>query len=303
MRFPPFAGRRAFTLIELLVVIAIIAVLISLLLPAVQQAREAARRTQCRNNLKQIGLAMHNHNDTYRIFPMGANPQLYSPLVAVLPFMDQANLQNLYDFDKSYDDADNQAALASSLSIYLCPTMVLPREVPLVSCGEIGGPTSYGCSMGTTEGSFGGPGSITDGLFSGYNGLVTPIAYRFRDIIDGTSNTLMCGEFNYQLQDLTWTTTPGFPPPTCPDDPAMEGQPRWGSHRWGVGYPYGSLGCTAGDFNVNLAVNQTTWRSDHAGGAHFLLADGHVLFVSESVDADLLDHLATRAGREVIGEF
>ena len=301
----PRSRRRysfGFTLIELLVVIAIIAVLISLMLPGVQQAREAARRSQCQNNLKQIGLAMHNYHDVYQRFPMGANPQLYSPLVAVLPFVEQTNLQDLYDFDQSYSSPENQEVLSRSLDLYLCPTMVLPRAVPLVTCGEVGGPTSYGCSMGTGEGSY-SPGGDTDGMFSGYNGLVTPVCYRFRDIIDGASNTVMAGELNYQLEDLKWTTAPRFPPATCPDDPSMEGKTRWGSHRWGVGYPYGALGCTAGDFNVNLAVNQTTWRSDHPGGAHFLLADGHVKFVSESIDADLLDHLVTRAGREVVGEY
>ena len=281
---------RGFTLIELLVVIAIIAILIALLLPAVQQAREAARRTQCKNNLKQIGLAMHNYHDVYAAFPMGANRQVYGPLVAVLPFLDQANLQNLYDFDLYYTHADNEAAISSDVTTYLCPTMVLRRAVPEETCREPGAPTSYGCSMGTHNGAV----TATDGMFTGYDGFSSPRPVRFRDVTDGTSATILAGEFNYQLEDYLWS---GF---SCP---ALAGQTRWGSHRWAPGYPAVSLGSTSGDFNVNLNVNRETWRSDHIGGAQFVLADGSCRFVSENIDADVLDNLAARNDGEVLSEF
>jgi len=279
--------RAAFTLIELLVVIAIIAILIALLLPAVQSARAAARRSQCKNNLKQIGLAMHNYHDIYSSLPMGANSQVYGPFVAILPSLDAENLQSLYDFDLYYTDAANAEAINTVLPVYLCPSMTLPRAVPDALCDEPGAPGSYGASMGTSQ-------LVGDGLFAGYDGFTAPIPVRFRDVTDGLSSTLMCGEFNYQLEDYLWSAF------SCP---ARAGESRWGSHRWAPGYPGVSLGHTDGDFNVSTNANRTTWRSDHPGGAHFLLADGTVHFVTETIDAEVLDGLATRNGEEDVAEF
>mgnify|MGYP003630338571 CR=1 FL=1 len=288
--------RRAFTLIELLVVIAIIAILIALLLPAVQQAREAARRSSCKNNMKQIGLAMHNYHDVHTSLPMGVNVLQYSPFVAILPYLEQTNLQNLYDFDIGYSTPTNLIAINQTIPVFLCPTMVIPRAVPLVSCNEPGAPTSYGASMGLHEGSDDGSAGNPDGMFPGRNYETTPPT-RFRDVTDGLTNTIMCGEFNYRLEDYTWSSY------TCGGDPSTHGTPRWGGHRWGGGYPGVAMGDTSGDFNVNLTANRLTWRSDHVGGAHFLLGDGSVRFVSENIDAGTLDSLATKAGGEVIGEY
>ena len=283
-------NRRAFTLIELLVVIAIIAILIGLLLPAVQQAREAARRTQCKNNLKQIGLAMHNYHDVYGSFPMGANSQIYGPFVAILPYLEQANLQNLYDFDLYYTHTENREAINTNVAAYLCPSMVLKRNVPEPRCGEPGAPCSYGASMGTHNGAMGD----TDGMFTGYDGFTNPKPVKIRDVTDGTSSTIMCGEFNYRLEDYLWSSF------TCS---ALGGQSRYGAHRWAPGYPGVSLGSSSGDLNVNLSVNRETWRSDHVGGVQILLTDGSCRFISENLDADLLDDLSARNDGNIVSEY
>jgi prepilin-type processing-associated H-X9-DG protein len=131
-------------------------------------------------------------------------------------------------------------------------------------------------------------------MFTGYDGFTAPKPVRMRDVTDGSTNTIMVGEFNYQLEDYLWSSF------TCA---ALGGEPRWGSHRWAPAYPGVSLGSTAGDFNVNLNANRETWRSDHTGGAQFLLADGSCRFVSENIDAVTLDNLAARADGNVVGEF
>ncbi|HAH44033.1 MAG TPA: prepilin-type cleavage/methylation domain-containing protein, partial [Planctomycetaceae bacterium] len=125
-----FRTRRGFTLIELLVVIAIIAILIALLLPAVQQAREAARRTQCKNNLKQIGLALHNYVGTHRTFPLetyygqraDGSYHYSSWIPQILSYFDQAALGNLYDHDSSFWDLNNQDAIEKKLTLFECPS-------------------------------------------------------------------------------------------------------------------------------------------------------------------------------------
>ncbi|MGE4004036.1 MAG: DUF1559 domain-containing protein, partial [Planctomycetaceae bacterium] len=121
-----------------------------------------------------------------------------------------------------------------------------------------------------------------------------PKCIRIRDVVDGTTNTILVGEFNYQLEDYRWSAF------TCP---ALAGQSRWGSYRWAPGYPGVSLGDTSGDFKVNLNANRLTWRSDHPGGAHFLIGDGSVHFAGENIDAALLDNLAARDDGNVVGEF
>ena len=281
------ASRFGFTLIELLVVMAIIAILVGISLPAVSQVREAARRTTCSNNLRQIGIGMNNYHTAKRELPQGTNPLIVGPFVHILPYLEQPTLHHLYDFDKYYTDPHNMNAINKTLAIYLCPSMDLPRKVPALACNEPGGPSSYGCSMGTN--------SFDDnGLFAGYSGFRAQKPVRIKDITDGASNTIMCGEWNYKLEDYLWSDW------TCPH---KAGTPRWGNHRWAVGYPGVSLGHTGGDFNVNKSENRSTWRSDHIGGANFLFADGSTKFLQDTIDPTILDNLATRAGFEVGTDF
>lgn len=287
---PRTPRRNGFTLIELLVVMAIISILMALLLPAVQQTREAARRTQCRNNLHQIGLAFHNFGDTTRVLPYGSTLEFYSAFATALPMFEQVQLHENYDFTQTYTIPENTAALNENISSFKCPSMWLPREVPDQLCNEIGGVGSYAVCEGT-----GSYMTECDGLFpmnwAAYGIANEPV--RFEDIKDGTSHTIMVGELNYQMEDYLWTASSS----SCP---ARAGEIRWGGARWGVGYPGISMANTSGTFNENSYANYTSFKSDHTGGAFFLFADGSVAFVGEGIEPDILDALATRDGNEVV---
>ena len=198
--------RNAFTLIELLVVIAIIAILIALLLPAVQQAREAGRRTQCRNNLKQLGLAIHNYESTMTCLPPTAvivrlpNNSLWTsylgPHSRLLPYIEQGNTYNAINVNTSYGDPANLPAVARVIPMFLCPSE--PRSEPVVnaSFGTIGG-VNYTFCMGdwfVWAGPDGGP--QTRSAF-GVN-----LSRRMRDFTDGTSNTLWMSEVSRVLRQV-----------------------------------------------------------------------------------------------------
>jgi len=301
--------QSAFTLIELLVVIAIIAILIALLLPAVQQAREAARRTQCKNNLKQIGLAIHNYHDVYTTFPNinaggVANSSLsgVSLFASILPMIDQANTFNQFDFNKANTDPANQAVVSQQLPFYLCPSSPMRRPVP--SCDSDNGraPGNYAVCMGSIDFNqywsfFGAPQPDLNGAVV-YSDSVTGKT-RIRDILDGTSNTLLIGETAYNLPDYLFSSG------------SCVGDRRYSFTYWANPFP-GSTACTTQyDFNpfdiADDGIFDPNWtrsfRSDHEGGVQFVLADGSVRFISENINADLLDALATRSGGEVIGEY
>lgn len=280
-----------FTLVELLVVIAIIGILVSLLLPAVQSAREAARRMQCSNNLKQIGLALHNYESSHGKFPVGSwQSNFIGPLVGILPFMEQANNYDQWNFSLNYTHPFNATVSAQRIEPYLCPSMVLPREVPLVAARETGGPSSYLLCEGTDDWM-----QQSDGVFGlhwptfGYNNPNR----RFSDIRDGTSNTLFGGETVYNYQDYLWSASTPVP---------YRGTVRFGTARWVVGYPAISLGTTLKPFNVHTFAALGGFASQHAGGGgNFLYADGSVHFVSQNVDVVVYNASATRAGGEAPG--
>ncbi|WP_261362968.1 DUF1559 domain-containing protein [Rubinisphaera margarita] len=320
---------KGFTLIELLVVIAIIAILVALLLPAVQQAREAARRSSCKNNLKQLGLALHNYEATHSIFPPGGlgYPFVWSAHAQLLPFVEQAGLQNLLNYDYppmnafagSYDPvivAQNDTAAQISLAILVCPS-----DKDRVAGSAYGGISYPACAGSGLNGS----GTADDGAISNADGVIfSRSKIGFRDVIDGTSNTIAFGEqmlgdgtnsapnandYRHRVIELSMgtQTTPG----AC--DPATA--TTWSGQR-GAKWVNGHLADTMYNhwYGPNSAVNAdchngyhnfalVSARSAHQGGVQVELVDGSCRFVSENIDLTTWRNLATRSGGEVIGEF
>jgi len=299
--------RHGFTLIELLVVIAIIAILIALLLPAVQQAREAARRTQCRNNLKQIGLALHNYHDTFQRFPFGSietrsGQPTWESLgglstgwawsAYILPYIDQANVYNQIDFSKyMVNPADtspvqlqNTAIIATPIPVILCPSDVAPSvEITPASGTEVmQAVTSYCGNAGSFNGAQNGDDPRrSDGFF--YRHYPTSTAFqaiRIRDITDGTTNTAMVVEHAY-LNSKSDEVRVG-----------SIGRKRW----------YGAMNddlVEGGNINRLVVEGQRqmnpplaladserrrTPSSQHEGGCFVLLGDGSVRFISENIN-------------------
>lgn len=264
---------QGFTLIELLVVIAIIAVLIALLLPAVQQAREAARRTQCRNNLKQWGLALHNYHETANTFPMGANVAQWLWRAALLPYIDQATVYNRINFNDPNQCFTAAAAIPAPkptevlIPVYVCPTDPNSGKLYPNHFGVGHMPTDYlgvfGSNLSTTS----------DGLYA-YISRV-----KLSDVSDGATNTLAIGERGIPV-DLYW----GW---------GLCGSSALDAY---LGFEYGFRN----DSDPNYLYH---FWSKHPGGAHFLMLDGSVRFISYNTDANTMLALATRAKGEVVGEF
>ncbi|WP_010584191.1 DUF1559 family PulG-like putative transporter [Schlesneria paludicola] len=332
---------RGFTLIELLVVIAIIAILIALLLPAVQQAREAARRVQCKNNLKQIGLAMHNYESSHASFPPGrvGFPMVFSAHAALLPYYDGGNLYNLIDFNTAPTFVEppvvpySQNVIAAMTRI---PTFLCPSDLGTVQ-GNSYGPTNYVVCTGsgatpTARYIRRGDGVMMDVKLLGVT--------KFRDVLDGLSNTVAASE-----QTLGNGYTAGgngsgsIPASTTPVSPSQQvlnltaaqndtitgtdtslancvvgAAGSWSGTR-GAKWLNGHFGDTL--YNHGLTPNSKTFdcgnnshnagltaaRSRHPGGVHVLLCDGSTRLVGDNIDVTIWQGLASKAGGEVLGEF
>ncbi len=293
-----FRSRRSgFTLIELLVVIAIIAILIALLLPAVQQAREAARRSDCKSKLKQLGVAMHNHHDVYNALPMGqtgtqtavadltncgssnhtGNRSNWSAFL--LPYIEQNALYELID-PRSNNMQDHRDK--GPLPAYLCPSNI--EKDPDGSDVDFTDYLSYAGSQGTILPETCGRGGGNGGVFAHHNvhhGSFEERGIRFRDVTDGLSNTIMLGEVKDPW--FGWGDFNGG-----------------GIHDGGVQDPILGVRRHA-DWLIN--ANPRRFSSYHTGGAQFVACDGAVHFISESVDRDVWESLGTRGGREIDSAF
>jgi prepilin-type N-terminal cleavage/methylation domain-containing protein len=286
-------GRRAFTLVELLVVVAIIGILVALLLPAIQAAREAARRSSCTNKLKQIGLAVQNYHQALQHLPppkIGAGQfnALGGTFVALLPFLEEASRYDNYDRTKDVDDPVNLPITSQPVPIYMCPSMALNRTVPEPAAKEKLGPGSYMiCTRtdydkyGNLDGAFDNP--REDGRY----------VLGMQHITDGTSKTLLVGETNFSHQKMLWNGVP-----------ALNGTPMWGDQTWAHGYWALSWGHMAAKFETvynnsasySSPLSNRCFRSDHPGGVQFVLLDGSVMFLTSDSSPQLRRALVTRAG-------
>lgn len=310
--------RSGFTLIELLVVIAIIAILIALLLPAVQQAREAARRTQCKNNLKQVGLALHNYHDTHNTFPpgniRGALAVGHGPTawVHILPYVDQAPQYNRINFSTpgtwwhgtgGPPPGGPHGTTFNGFKVngFICPSSPLTDVRSFTNGGvttvwQRGSYTLIEGAVGISEV------STSNGIRSDSGMFTRDRNFNFRDMTDGSSNIVMVAEQSNWGRDAANTNN-------------VEYRSDGGDSLW-MGTDY-STGRCFGTTTVRYAINtrnstlsgasqqncNTPIQSAHTGGAHVLIGDGTVKFLSENMNFDTLRFLAARADGNVVGEF
>lgn len=333
--------RSAFTLIELLVVIAIIAILIALLVPAVQKVRDAAARLQCQNNLKQIGLAIHNYADSYKVLPPGSDSESFSLQAYILPYLEQQNLFNLISFNTAIVSGHGASFAISAANVtpaqtivpaYLCPSDWQP---PLCSNATTnpgatwaGGNYMYNSGSGNGNYYIGAP---TDGVFYQNSAL------RFTSITDGTSNTMFMSE---TLRGPGPNSSPSSPNPNPSRQPADYSTLCFPSTTTGTscngglvlaqlcaGTQTGTVYAYDGDravswiYGIQTRTSFNAWllpnsivndcaasgtgffaaRSLHSGGVNVLMGDGSVHFVVNSISMTTWQALATANGGEIIG--
>lgn len=301
-------SRSGFTLLELLVVIAIIAILVALLLPAVQQAREAARRTWCRNNLKEIGLAIHNFEGTYKSLPPGAvfrqagGIRRGSMFVYLMPYLEQSAVYDAYNLKMTDIEGTTfpSGELVASTTIpgLLCPSDSHPEKYNNLAAHN------YAASRGPTE-VWDNPACSCTHPWAGlelapidddyrFAGPFTRVGTRakFRDVTDGLTNTIFVGEVR----------------PECSE----HAQNGWAASNNGNGYcttliPINYDSCDPN--NADPCRRPCNWntevgfKSSHTGGAQFLLGDGSVHFLSENIDHQIYQYLGAKNDGKVVSEF
>jgi prepilin-type N-terminal cleavage/methylation domain-containing protein/prepilin-type processing-associated H-X9-DG protein len=301
--------RTGFTLVELLVVIAIIGILIGMLLPAVQSVREAARRTQCLNHLKQMALASQDYVGTHREFPSGYTfPERAFWSAYLLPHMEQQAVYDTLDLDGpwSTDGSANEAALAHFIGTFQCPSSGTPRSIPDGQGVPDRVPCNYlACAGGLNDRESGDPpyfddAKLADGLF------YVNSDSRMSEIKDGTSNTALIGEalFDFDLEGLDsvgspeivdhWYIGSDFVAPSFPDNSLDSSE---------------CLGSTAVPLNAHkfstssITDQEMCFSSRHPGGAQIAFADGHARFIGESIDPIVYSAIGSRSGGEIVGDL
>jgi len=278
--------------------------------PAVQKVRESASRIQCTNNLKQLGLALHNHHDARRGFPAARNPfpLVHSPQAHLLPFVEQDNLQKLVDFTQAPSSAANLAASQTVVPLFICPSDAINGRVP----GSVHAGTNYVANVGS--------GTISFGLIAAGDGVFIQSPLGFRDLVDGSSNTAAFSETLLGSGAGSPGPAPGNPLREVLEVPAG-GDPTPGACSGGSGTFSGLRSAKWIDghygnalYNHYFLPNAAAWdcgnghhnkalstaRSQHPGGVNVLYGDGSVRFVMNSISIDTWRALATRAGGEVV---
>ena len=325
-------SRAAFTLIELLVVIAIIGILVALLLPAVQKVREAANRTKCVNNLRQIGLALHHYADALSVFPpttlfpTGGPSNTWSAQARLLPYLEQGNLYQRIDFNAPYSTQPEVSVMR--IATYLCPSEVNDRPKLDSSGVPTHHPLTYACNLGVWQVFDPATGQGSDGAFSPNGNFAS------RHFTDGMSNTIAFAEvkaFTSQLKNGNNPAGPGFPAPSTPAEVVALGGTFYlesGHTEWVDGkvletgftavFPPNTAvpfqnGATTYDIDFSSAAENNTnnlvsyaavtARSYHPGLVNGLLMDGSARAFANAISQSVWRGLCTRAGGEVLSDF
>lgn len=319
------SSRSAFTLVELLVVIAIIGVLVGLLLPAVQAAREAARRLQCSNNMRQIGLACHNYHSALRTLPPGrlvydGNGSTGDPtkvvtgfLAMILPYIEGSNLHDTYDQHFGFDDVANQPAVNQRVPSYSCPSTPGDQPMPIYAGWNVGWTTDINglpdiTGMATDYQGVRGlhhlqetPTGDTVHVWDSDCGILNERGSRFADILDGTSNTILL--FEMSGKPGHWKMGREQGPPT---NAQFYSYGPWAGNN-GVGVYNWSRdglikGCDTCDQFINVD-NEASPYSFHPGLVTIVLADGSTRTLTESISSEIYTNLCRKNDRNVIGEY